>query len=88
MRTSLTYYTMFCDLMIVTLLVDKVPIRIEAKQKQEQTKKPTADLCKETNNLRCTDSTGNMDIEIYACGNLHKSLNFEQSRLTCCSLRL
>lgn len=83
MRTSLTDYTMCCNLMIVTLLVDKVPICVEAKQKKEQTTKPTAGLCKETNNLRCTDSTENMDVEIYACENLHKSLNFEQARLTC-----
>lgn len=86
MRTYLTYYTMFCVLMIITLLVDKVPICVEAKQKREQTSKPTADLCIETNNLRCTDSTGNMNIEIYACENLHKSLNFEQARLTCSTL--
>lgn len=42
--------------------------------------------CIEIKNHRCAKETGEMDLEIYACDNIHKAISAEQAELVCSTL--
>lgn len=54
-----------------------------AKQKPSFRDQREYKSCIEMNNHRCVKENGEMDLEIFACDNIHKAVNAEQAELVC-----
>lgn len=72
-----------CMISIVAMMIgttEETKGKLSGREKQEYLS------CIEMKIHRCVKETGEMDLEIYACDNIHKVLNADQAELVCSTL--